>query len=140
VNKPAVTMQGLANPKLGLNLLWGSNWGKKISLLVPSYGKKLEPSTPQFGVLYSWVCMSQIYLLFFGTNGATYGHKYWLPSVHQCTQFCCFVYQKGPSAIWDLCPTKASRPIEQVKNHGRACTLVLFLRTAELGFFSLFKK
>jgi len=30
---------------------------------------------------------------------------------------------------------EASRPKEQVSNHGRACTQVLFLRRAELGFF-----
>jgi len=30
---------------------------------------------------------------------------------------------------------EASLPIEQVKNPGSACTQVLFLRTAELGFF-----
>jgi hypothetical protein len=30
---------------------------------------------------------------------------------------------------------KAGRPEEQVKNHGRACTKVLFLYKAELGFF-----
>ncbi len=30
---------------------------------------------------------------------------------------------------------EASRLREQVKNHGRVCTHVLFLRKAELGFF-----
>jgi len=30
---------------------------------------------------------------------------------------------------------QASRPREQVENHGRACTQVLFLHKAELGFF-----
>jgi hypothetical protein len=30
---------------------------------------------------------------------------------------------------------KVGRPPEQVENHGRACTQVLFLRKAELGFF-----
>jgi len=30
---------------------------------------------------------------------------------------------------------EASRPREQVENHGRACTQVLFLHKAELGFF-----
>jgi hypothetical protein len=30
---------------------------------------------------------------------------------------------------------EASRPKEQVSNHGRACTPVLFLLKAELGFF-----
>jgi len=30
-------------------------------------------------------------------------------------------------------------PKEQVENNGRACTQVLFLRKAELGFFSLFR-
>ncbi len=40
----------------------------------------------------------------------------------------------GPSFIGDLCP-KAGRPREQVENHGRACTQVLFLCKAELGFF-----
>ncbi len=30
---------------------------------------------------------------------------------------------------------KAGRPREQVKNHRRACTQVLFLYKAELGFF-----
>jgi hypothetical protein len=29
----------------------------------------------------------------------------------------------------------SERPTEQVENHGRACTHVLFLRKAELGFF-----
>jgi hypothetical protein len=32
---------------------------------------------------------------------------------------------------------EAGRPREQVKNHGRACTQVLFLCKAELGFFHL---
>jgi hypothetical protein len=30
---------------------------------------------------------------------------------------------------------KTSKPREQVENHGRACTQVLLLRKAELGFF-----
>ncbi len=30
---------------------------------------------------------------------------------------------------------KAGRPKEQVENHGRACTQVLFLGLSELGFF-----
>jgi hypothetical protein len=33
---------------------------------------------------------------------------------------------------------EASRPKERVSNHGRACTHVLFLLKAELGFFSRF--
>jgi hypothetical protein len=34
---------------------------------------------------------------------------------------------------------EAGRPSEQFKNHGRACTQVLFLCKEELGFFSLFR-
>jgi hypothetical protein len=33
---------------------------------------------------------------------------------------------------------ETSRPKERVSNHGRACTPVLFLLKAELGFFSRF--
>jgi hypothetical protein len=33
------------------------------------------------------------------------------------------------------CVPEAARPREQAENHGRACTKVLFLRKAELGFF-----
>jgi hypothetical protein len=32
---------------------------------------------------------------------------------------------------------QAGRPREQVENRGRACTQVLFLRKAELGFFHI---
>jgi hypothetical protein len=34
---------------------------------------------------------------------------------------------------------KAGRPREQVQKHGRACTQVLFLCKAELGFFHCLK-
>jgi hypothetical protein len=34
---------------------------------------------------------------------------------------------------------EASRPREQVKNHGRACTQVLFLRKVALRFFSTYQ-
>jgi hypothetical protein len=34
---------------------------------------------------------------------------------------------------------KTSKPREQVENHGRACTQVLFLGKAELGFFHFFR-
>jgi hypothetical protein len=50
--------------------------------------------------------------------------------------------QALPSVIWDLCLIRdlrfvpnASRPREQVENHGRACTQVLFQRKAKLEFF-----
>jgi len=42
--------------------------------------------------------------------------------------------------IWDLCLTDASRLREHVENHRRACTQVLFLCKAELGFFHLKKQ
>ncbi len=34
---------------------------------------------------------------------------------------------------------KAHKSREQIENYGRACTQVLFLHKAELGFFSLFR-
>jgi hypothetical protein len=34
---------------------------------------------------------------------------------------------------------EAGRPREQAENHGRACTKVLFLQKAELGFFHFFR-
>ncbi len=43
---------------------------------------------------------------------------------------------EGPKSFHDLrSMPKAGRPREQVENSRRACTRVLFLRKAELGFF-----
>jgi hypothetical protein len=49
---------------------------------------------------------------------------------------------EGPE-YWPFCDLrsvlKAGRPKEHLKNHGRACTKVLFLYKAELGFFHFLK-
>jgi hypothetical protein len=52
--------------------------------------------------------------------------------------FCVVCIGEGPEyrpfSDWRSVP-KAGRPREQVENHGMACTQVLFICKAEMGFF-----